>query len=474
MNTNTGRPAQGSPWLRPRVLAVALLAMTFWALGANGGINGGGRARGVITAFGSIFVNGVEYDLTGSQISVNNTPATETELHVGEVVSVDGFVNADGVTGEAATVEFRSDIRGTVSSVSTASSSLKVLGQTVLVNGATAFDPAFVPANLSGVKTGRVVEVSGYRNSSGQLVATRVQREDAIDDRVVGTVSGLDAGSFGFLVNELRVDYSSAMLVDAGLANGVLVEIEGPRAVSGVMHARTVQIEQPELGGDTGAGASLEGIVTTALVNSRFAVNGQLVSISTTTKFVNGTRKDLLLDTRVEVEGRIATGGRIAASKVTFKFDDDAYIFAVVDSVTPATRTVQLVGLTATLDTSTRLEDQSDLRLKPFTLRDLSPGDTVEIRGFEARLPRFVKVQQLIREKADPRTIVGGRVSAIRGREFDLLDLTVLTTSATRYRDAADRAITATRFFTTAANRDVKVRGTWNGTNFQAEQVELQ
>ncbi len=36
-----------------------------------------------------------------------------------------------------------------------------------------------------------------------------------------------------------------------------------------------------------------------------------------------------------------------------------------------------------------------------------------------------------------------------------------------------DNVITSSKFFSTAANREVKVRGDWNGTNFVAEEVEF-
>ena len=62
----TSTSALGGTRVRQRLLrggVLAIGALTLFALAAQGGINGGGRARGVITAFGSIFVNGVEYEL---------------------------------------------------------------------------------------------------------------------------------------------------------------------------------------------------------------------------------------------------------------------------------------------------------------------------------------------------------------------------------------------------------------------------
>lgn len=476
MNTEPGTKLRGVLVAHRalHLLMAVCVALVLVAATAHGGINGGGRARGVITAFGSIFVNGVEYELASAVITANGKPVAEDRLRVGQVVTVDGVVNANLVTGQATEVEYEGDVRGAVTAVNRTTSSFTVTGQTVLVNGATVFDGAFVPANLAGVKAGRVVEVSGFRNASGQLVATRVEVSGELEDRVVGKIALLDTAALTFMVGALKVDYSAAALIQGTLANGTLVEVQGPRVAAGVLRAQKVAVENEGLEGEAGEGASLEGIVTAALANGRFSVNGQVVQLSSTTRFVDGTRADLVADARVEAEGRFDAAGRIAATKVTIKHTDDAFVHATVDSVNLTTRTVTASGLTIKVDTRARLEDKSDLRLRPFALKDLHTGDTVEVKGYETRLARNVTAKELLRENDDGRTIVGGRVSSLRYREFDVLDLTVVVTTATRYRNAGDQAITVSRFFSTAANRDVKVRGTWNGTRFVAEEVEFQ
>src|SRR5690242_5090924 len=73
------------------------------------GIQGSGRAaavRGPIAGFGSIFVNGVEYSTSGANVIVDNQPGSEGQLHAGQIVTIKGTVNDDGVTGTAAEVTF--------------------------------------------------------------------------------------------------------------------------------------------------------------------------------------------------------------------------------------------------------------------------------------------------------------------------------------------------------------------------------
>jgi len=350
-----------------------------------------------------------------------------------------------------------------------------VLGQKVRVDGGTKFGSTFVPANLAGVKNGQIVEVSGFRNSTGQLVAGRVQISTSAQDRVLGTLSSLDDATLSFRIGALKVDYSTASLIEGQLVNGALVEVEGPRVTTagGVLHARKVEVEDRGLGGEAGEGGSLEGIITAGLSSNVFSLNGQRVVVTSTTRFVDGARADLVVDQRVEAEGRFDTSGRIVAEKIAIKHPNDAYVFATVDTINLTNRTLRLVGLTVQTTSRTRFDDQSQLQLKPFALKDLHTGDTVEITGFEGRLDRNVTAQRLTRQKDDNRTRIGGRVSAVRGTQFVVLDMTVVTNPGTEYRDAADRAITAAKFFAGAANREVKVRGDWNGSTFVADEVEL-
>src|SRR2546430_16503864 len=80
-----------------------------------GGIQGSGSpvvAYGPIAGFGSIFVNGVEYATSNAQIRIDDQPGTESQLLVGQVVTVVGSVNSDGPTGTATQVTSSGDVAG--------------------------------------------------------------------------------------------------------------------------------------------------------------------------------------------------------------------------------------------------------------------------------------------------------------------------------------------------------------------------
>ncbi len=84
--------------------------------GLAGGIGGTGAvAQGAITGFGSIFVNGIEFETDSSSFDVDDdSVATEGDLALGMVVTVIGTINNDGVTGSASSVEYDDEVEGPV------------------------------------------------------------------------------------------------------------------------------------------------------------------------------------------------------------------------------------------------------------------------------------------------------------------------------------------------------------------------
>src|SRR6202521_2792330 len=109
------------------------------------GIQGSGSpvvASGPITGFGSIFVNGVEYATSNAQIRIDDQPGAESQLLVGEVVTVTGSVNADGKTGTATQVTFSGDVAGPITQIDTAGGTFVVLRPSRRASGSALFrDP---------------------------------------------------------------------------------------------------------------------------------------------------------------------------------------------------------------------------------------------------------------------------------------------------------------------------------------------
>ncbi len=302
------------------VAATALLLSSCGPDTQVAGIEGTGApapitATGPVTGFGSIFVNGVEYATTGTQFQIDDQPGTESQLAVGEIVTVTGTLNADDTTGTATQVTFLGNVLGPATEVDVPSQTFVVLGQTVLVTSSTVFDPSIQPASIAGIRTDDRLEVSGFPDSSGQIVASHIQLAGAGTDlRVEGVVQGLDSGASVFQVNALSVDYSAAKL-QGTLSNGSLVDAEGSSlSASGALMATAVTVLPPP-GGAPNSRGEVEGVITSFTSTSDFVVNGVHVTTNASTQFeLNGMT--LGVNVRVDVEGSYDSSGTLVASDV--------------------------------------------------------------------------------------------------------------------------------------------------------------
>jgi hypothetical protein len=245
---------------------------------------------------------------------IDGQAGTESQLAIGEIVTVTGTLNADHTTGAATQVTFSGSVLGPVTDTTVPANSFVELGQTVLVTSSTVFDPNIQPPQIAGIKAGDQLEVSGFPNSSGQIVASRIQIASAgAALRVEGLVQALNTGTSVFQVNALAVDYSAAT-VHGTLANGSLVDVEGSSLnATGALMAATVTVVPP---GAPNSRAEVEGVITTFTSNTDFVINGTVhVLGSASTQFeLNGIT--LAVDVRVEVEGTYDASGNLDAASV--------------------------------------------------------------------------------------------------------------------------------------------------------------
>ncbi len=92
---------------------------------------------GVITGFGSVFVNGVEYETDTTHVSTDDQEsANETDLEVGMVIILAGVINSDGTTGSAETIHYEEQIKGPLESIDLAVSTMTVMGQIIIFDDA--------------------------------------------------------------------------------------------------------------------------------------------------------------------------------------------------------------------------------------------------------------------------------------------------------------------------------------------------
>jgi hypothetical protein len=474
-------------------IAASLMAASLLAAcggsgdGGSAGIDGTGApstivAFGSVTAFGSVVVNGVRYETAAAQFTVDDSPGSQNDLAIGDVVLVRGTLDAGGLTGSATSVTFDDQVQGPIAAIDSAAGTFIVLGQTVLVSADTSFDDRIRPGALAGLAVGQLVEVSGLPQSNGSVLATRVEpKPTGTPLELTGVVSNHDGVARRFNVNAQVVDYSAvSQLRDfpgGTIANGQTVEVKGGAVANGVWSPLTIEWQANNLAGAAGERREVEGFITRFVSPTDFTVAGLAVTTSSQTTFTGGAAADLGVNVKVEVEGTLNTAGVLVATKVDIRRSSAVRIAAVVDRVDAAGRSFVALGIVVRVDALTRIEDKSSRQQRPFGLADLTAGDYVEVRGLELPAGSGEVVAALVeREDVDADAELQGFVQTVAQPNFTILGVTIGTDGGTQFRDVNDAPITVTRFFSELAIGDlVKAQGLEVGTRaLQADEVEFE
>ena len=342
---------------------------------AGGGISGTGKYTGVISGFGSIFLGGIEFDTTSASIIVEGRPATENDLSVGMKVTL----TASNTIAEE--IDFEPELKGTVTSIDSASNIIKVLEQPVQITSATVISGFSTLADLS---IGDHLLVSGFFDSTNKVVATyvRLLPQQPSEVKIKGFISNLNTQTKTFEVNTLIVDYSKAS-INNQLSNGSFIVIKGTYS-QGILTATSIEVTVPAVNASPGDTMKIEGIITAFNSITDFSVNGFPVVTDANTQYKNGSPSELAPDVWVEVKGTVNTNGTLLASTIEFRFNEkhEIELKGTLDDVNHSMSTLIIFGKSVKVSSSTIFKDDSSQGLQNFTFSHLSAGDYVEIGGF--------------------------------------------------------------------------------------------
>jgi hypothetical protein len=371
--------------------------------GSSTGTSGNTITSGVVTGFGSVFVDGVEFETDSSSFSLDDGddgPEDEDGLAVGMVVTVTGTVNTDGVTGTADHIEFDDELEGIVNAnnVDTdGTGTMTIMGQTVVISTTTIFESDV--AGITGadlVVAGNVVEVSGFSSGDGTVYATRIEVKLAAHSgeeiELKGIITNLTDTTFD--LGGLTVDFSTAMfddnIPDSMLSEGLYVEVKSIAGfVDGNLIASGIELEDDgdmDLDGDDGDEIELNGIVTAVNSDTAFEIGGHRIIITRSTEFEHGNASNIIVGVSLEVEGELNAGGELVADEIELKLHDEIEMEGNLEDVNNPPGTVTLLGETIHITASTLLLDERDEDgLVPehfFSLNYLNSGDYVEIDAY--------------------------------------------------------------------------------------------
>jgi hypothetical protein len=310
-------------WMRAALMALPALFFLAGCGGsgtivAGGGTGGTGISAGVITGFGSVIVNDVQFDVSGAVITLNDNTASEGNLRLGMFVKIRGTFNPDGLTGVADLLDSDNEVLGAISNIGP--DTFTVLGQEIIVESQTVFD-RISPPDLTGLRQDDIVEVYGIRNGNDIIRATRVEKKSSGEGEisVKGTVTNFIGGNT-FNIGALFV--TSTVTLPVGFGNGVFVEVKGIPTGPDSFTATRIELEDEEdteFNPEEGEEVEVEGFVSNFSVHPGvFKVGLQDVQTTAATNFEGGTSADLADGVRVEAEGVLA-GGFLVAEDIKFR-----------------------------------------------------------------------------------------------------------------------------------------------------------
>jgi hypothetical protein len=441
---------------------LACIGAVLVACGGGGGgtgatpATGAAVSQGVITAKGSVFVNGVEYSTAGASIRIDDNPGIESDLKVGMVVKVRGTSDDATKTGTATQVEARDSLEGTISSVDAVNQAIAVMGQTVQIeDNMTRLNDdntqkVFGDANF---QVGDIVEVHGFPDDQGGLRATRVLRKATGEFESKGFVTGLGATSFGLSLTPggavvLTVNFTAGSL-PAGTVNGSLVEVKSAAApVAGAVTATLVRLEDRL--GAAGEKVEVEGIVSSGTLAS-FVVNGRQVVTSASTLYEGGLGSDFAVGVKLEAEGPLDASGAIAATRISFR--SSIKIEADASGVTAAGLTV--LARTVAVNRFTRIDNGP-----------VSNTDHVEVRAVRDRDGNLIATR-IVKQSASSKAFLQGPVTAADGiaGTLTILGTTIGSNGSTEWRvssTSTEMPVTKAAFFSQISANLTVVKVRWD------------
>ena len=433
-------------------VTLILLVLILQACSAGGGETGTGQTDtdtsvsvGVITGFGSVFVNGVKFKTSDNTVvSVDgDSAALESHLAVGMLVTVSGNVNSDGVNGVASSILFEDNVEGVVISSAlfdSTGNTINVLGQTVFVDNDTIFDSKDSQVTLiEQVTAGHIIEVSGYSNGDGNIFATRIELKKAAfqaGDTIEIKGIAQNVTSTSFMIGSMTVTYLSENLkgFDSTFGSGDFVSVKSTKTNIGTtLEASEVEFKDGNhvsIESQSGKEIEFEGIVSNINTDTNtFLLNSETILVNSMTNFDNDNFNfsNLVNKSKVKVHGRLNEAGQIVAESLRVKEVSVNYIEGNITSINFDEQSIVLQGVTIYINNSTRLKDdleESDSTplsydKQYFKFSDLKANDNVQVTFFTDTNNGSFIASKLERENDEDEVGTPGEPGSGKEREIE-------------------------------------------------------
>lgn len=390
-------------------------------------------STGVITGFGSVYVDGVRYLTDNADISINGNSGSDVSLlKVGMHVTI---VSSDdnSETPVASRVTYESEVEGMVSSIDRDNQTIIVAGTLISYNNLTHFIE-ITEANLSVAQR---IEVNGYLRQDNSYLATMIQLDaDTSNDQAEytrGLIEQLNTTNRTFSLNQLVIDYNTAS-IEGELSNGALVKIEGVLTNETVI-ASHIETEIFDNNSDSSSEEfsryEVEGIVSAFdATNKTITVNGYTFTLANTVQYQGGTADTLIAGIFVELE--LSTSKAVVSVEFeAVKYRSDGKVKGNIEQIDRDNQLITLHGQAYKLSINSRFEDDDD---QYVNLQNLQVNDAVEI--VFALIDDVKVIQRIERENSSEFSDeweIEGVVSAFDATSITVNGVIILLNSSSLY-----------------------------------------
>lgn len=437
-------------------------------------------SEGVITGFGSVYVNGQRYRSENAEIAVGNSPAAdEAQLKVGMVVTVAASASDDGEDPDAQQIRYEEHLQGPVSFIDREAEQIEVLGQTILFDDLTEFDET----DIETLSVGDFIEVSGYINDEGSFYATLVELEtEETEIKLKGEIANLDTDAQTFSLAELTIDYSAAEYDDMtadDLADGLFVKVEGDDFDGDTLTLTASSIENKE---DNDIDNDAEEVTIAGIVKDYdsesgvFSVNRYQFTLNDDTEFDDGSLDTLANGVIVKVEGRFESE-QLIAEEIEFKATDArSKTEGQVTDLNADNETFVIDNTTFSVIPETQYEDESGLDERSFTFDDIAVNDWLKVISRQDDQGNTIALKVKRIDQEDREGEVKGRVSDVSAEGMTIANVAVAFNENTEF-EGEDDSISIERFIELVQSNPaviVEVEGEYDGDTLIAAKVEVE
>ncbi|HCV19057.1 MAG TPA: hypothetical protein DGF36_13145 [Alteromonas sp.] len=432
---------------------------------------------GVITGFGSVYIDGKRYTTNTTTITVNgNAGAAIDALKVGMKIQLTSDDDDDENSNDASatSITYDSDVGGIIQSIDRSAGQIQIAGVTMVYDDLT----HFIGTSVTTLNVGDRIEASGYAMADGSFYATYVELENDLPEsepqHITGVISELETTAQTFFIGSMQVDYSQAV-PEGELANALQVKLEGVITnnvfVASELEVRNSRFEEQ----DDIAEAEVEGVITAVDAAAQtLEIYGQTYAYNNATQFEYGAAENLAPGVVVELNLAFNNGEQ-TVTKIEFKqlSVTDGKLKGMITALDNEAGSFTVNNTVFYVNTQTRFEDDND---QYIALNSLQLNDLVEVvYQVEAGQNIVLRLEREDDNEYYEESEVEGYLTAFTENSVTLSGLTIaMSVDAVYLLD--DRRVTLAEFIAALVNGVIlEVRGNYDANgSFTANKFELE